>query len=645
MATATATPPHSATLPTFPRSPSKDLKPNPHPYAIKTTSTALLSRSNSSGHVTPAHHFYTPPSRSLSRSPTKSKSEYRGHRYSTSLTGELPSPLPGRESPTRSQRSQSEDGASVGSPARRTRAETLPSRYPDDEEPTSASGTDDLPPNPKLWTPSQLSTYLTRALRVRSGETLSVPEPVARDIASWVRKEGVGGRTFLRWEEEELEGLGVNTLWRDALLIASRNLRQNVIRGRIWGTPGSPTSDLGDSPDAPAPHPYSSEMYASSSSSVDLLSDSGEPGITPLRRANGGLRVRRNKGDGRVKGMVDKWERESAGSRSREGSAYGSESEQEDHAPLQDSPSKLPSGLPFFSPDRTGPRLSQDSEELSMEELLATVSEPPPMSGSWGARAWEELELGVTVKHVGENASPVPGMDTVVVKRRDGSGSGSSGRGSVGALGTRRLGSSGRVKAAGADERRVVTAIFAHPPVEEPEDVQETEGALERGKQDAEVQAQLAEEAEALARERALETEIESTRALLEAFRRRLEEVEGRVTEMEERERAAARAEAEEQLKHAERELDVSTDVQETTAGLQQPAAITVQSVFTDVDRDERTAPVANASASTSPSAGDDAGPSAISELPSYVLLVGLGVCAVVLQVVLRRVAGRNLKP
>ena len=41
---------------------------------------------------------------------------------------------------------------------------------------------------------------------------------------------------------------------------------------------------------------------------------------------------------------------------------------------------------------------------------------------------------------------------------------------------------------------------------------------------------------------------------------------------------------------------------------------------------------------------GVDLGPESVSELPSYVLLVGLGVCMVVLQVVLKRVAGRSLR-
>lgn len=179
------------------------LKPNPHPYAIKTTHTALLSRSNSSGHNTPSKYFYTPSTGTPPCSPTKHAHEYRGHRYSTSLTGELPlslpspSPLP---SPTHLHRSESEDDAFF----RRPRADTLPTYLNDKDSTLSVEPEENLPPNPKIWTPSQLSVYLTRALRVRSGER--PPERVANDIALWVRREGVSGRTFLRWTDENLKG-------------------------------------------------------------------------------------------------------------------------------------------------------------------------------------------------------------------------------------------------------------------------------------------------------------------------------------------------------------------------------------------------------------------------------------------------------
>ncbi len=96
------------------------------------------------------------------------------------------------------QRSESEDDAL----ARRPRADTLPTYLADNNQTLSTEPKEDLPLNPKTWTPSQLSVYLTTALRVRSGERL--PERVARDIASWVRREAVSGRTFLRWTDEDL---------------------------------------------------------------------------------------------------------------------------------------------------------------------------------------------------------------------------------------------------------------------------------------------------------------------------------------------------------------------------------------------------------------------------------------------------------
>ncbi|KAI0064936.1 hypothetical protein BV25DRAFT_1822709 [Artomyces pyxidatus] len=636
MSAATATPPTSATMPNFPpSSPSKQdlaLKPNPHPYAIKTTSTALLSRSTSSGHVTPSHYFYVPPARTASRSPTKSKSEYRGHRYSTSLTGELPSPLPVPASPTHSQRSQSEDGASVGSsPTRRTkRAETLPSGYPEALEALTDGlgilGAEDLPSNPKLWTPSQLSVYLMTALRVRSGETMSVPALVARDITNWVRKEGIGGRTFLRWGDEDLEGYGINTLWRNALLNASRNLRQNVLRGRIWGTPTSPTSPTSEQP--PASHPFSSEMYASSSSSLDLsLSDSGGPAISPLRRGNA-IRVRKSRANGRVKGMVDKWERESAGS----GSAYGSESEHEVDDERRESITRSPEkveGELLLAEQR--PSAEAEERELSMEELLASVSAPEIKEGSWGARAWEEMDLGVTVKRIGESQS----WDTVV-KRPDTS---RNGTGNAKKFDTGKRGSSSRVKTGPKDERRVVTAIFA-PPVEEPEPRPVAEDVVDPIVDSAQ---ELAAEERVRELERRLEQDVRGTRELLEEFRHRLEEVETRVAEMEERERQQATAALSEQSEKAAADERLVEEKATTTDDFNDSYS---KLVATNGEYPVAAAPsslVSRAFAYASPAEHED-GPTNMSDLPSYVLLVGLGVCAVVFKVVLKRVAGRNLK-
>jgi len=99
-----------------------------------------------------------------------------------------------------------EPSASPGqwvTPKRSKRAETLPPTIPDlDITPVKL---EDLPTNPKLWTPSQLSSYLTTALRVRSGEAMSLPLPVARDIATFVKDSKINGRLFLRLCEQDFD--------------------------------------------------------------------------------------------------------------------------------------------------------------------------------------------------------------------------------------------------------------------------------------------------------------------------------------------------------------------------------------------------------------------------------------------------------
>ncbi|KAJ7210696.1 hypothetical protein GGX14DRAFT_340270, partial [Mycena pura] len=63
------------------------LKPNAHPYPIKTTSTAALARSNSVSSSPVARHHYVPPSPASSpKMDAGRRGEYRGHRYSRSLS-------------------------------------------------------------------------------------------------------------------------------------------------------------------------------------------------------------------------------------------------------------------------------------------------------------------------------------------------------------------------------------------------------------------------------------------------------------------------------------------------------------------------------------------------------------------------------
>lgn len=104
---------------------------------------------------------------------------------------------------------------------------------------------EDLPSNPKAWNHHELAKYLSTVLRVKSA-------PVANDIARFVKEKRMTGRVFLRLTEEDLEEYGLNKLWRAALLTASRNLRQNVLKGRIWGFDSESNSGSGEDENADA---------------------------------------------------------------------------------------------------------------------------------------------------------------------------------------------------------------------------------------------------------------------------------------------------------------------------------------------------------------------------------------------------------
>ncbi|KAK4047330.1 hypothetical protein OIV83_005508 [Microbotryomycetes sp. JL201] len=95
----------------------------------------------------------------------------------------------------------------------------------------------ELPPNPKLWLPSHLATYLATHLSLH---------PVLReDVTSFVRASRLSGRTFLRLRDSDLESLGVNIAWRKALNEARARLRRESLCGRVmWGFEGGDTSNL-----------------------------------------------------------------------------------------------------------------------------------------------------------------------------------------------------------------------------------------------------------------------------------------------------------------------------------------------------------------------------------------------------------------
>lgn len=177
--------------------------PNNHPYAIRTTSTAVLTRSNSSGHTAQFTHVYIPT--------TPSRSSMQKHRYTKSDIGRTtePRPLPippALESPQKKNSSLERSKASedlLFPPLRTRRSETLPSVAA--PPPPSPVKIDDLPSNPRVWTTSQLASYLMTALRVKSGDSLPLPLPIAKDVALFVKEARLNGRAFLRLNENDLE--------------------------------------------------------------------------------------------------------------------------------------------------------------------------------------------------------------------------------------------------------------------------------------------------------------------------------------------------------------------------------------------------------------------------------------------------------
>ena len=180
-------------------------KSDNHPYAIKTTASAVLTQSNSTG-FSAYTHSYIPPSPSPNSKHRYSKSDLNlvskgsiSDSKSTASPRPLPIP-PTIDQPSKPVRSGFSD-AELRPLSLRTRADTLPSTPPV----SSPVKVDDLPSNPKVRTTTQLASYLITALRAKSGETLPVPLPVARDIAMFVKETRMNGRMFLRLTEDDLE--------------------------------------------------------------------------------------------------------------------------------------------------------------------------------------------------------------------------------------------------------------------------------------------------------------------------------------------------------------------------------------------------------------------------------------------------------
>jgi hypothetical protein len=378
--------------------------------------------------------------------------------------------------------------------------------------------------------------------------------------------------------------------------------------------------------------------------------------------------------------MVDKWERESAGSRSptcesdRSCSRSGSESDNgseldEGEVDAEENVDVTKAMVPV-SLNNGASSVPAADDEPSIEDLLAFESVPAALKdGSWGARAWEDIDAGTTMRRIEPH-------DTVVPRHDGGSSSADVGGAPIFETLSKRganSGSSRRVRGTNREDlglaRRTAADIFAVLT-----DTTSTPALAEAGVQaDVHAETELVEEAKATAaaveaeleaKELALEGEVQDTRVLLEAFRRRLEEVEARVSAME----AKSHPAEDRQVQVSPQQQQQQSQVQEMSSEEKDTHDKAVEAPSKKVgvvpERDPTSAVEISADerkVGRDHLGAQDAGvicadgrvvrhvvdlePTTVSDLPSYVLLVGLGVCAVVLQVVLKRVGGRSLKP
>jgi predicted RNase H-like nuclease (RuvC/YqgF family) len=225
-------------------------------------------------------------------------------------------------------------------------------------------------------------------------------------------------------------------------------------------------------------------------------------------------------------------------------------------------------------------------EDLTMEELLEAEEK---ISYSCGARAWEEFDNkpGITVKKLIQDT---PHSDNVIPETIIESHS--------------REESNGRKS---KDERRIVTAIFSPARVFDP-----TPSKSKREEQ--------------------LEDQVKLANLTLEEYKKRLEEVERKVSHMAEVELRLTR-----KIEKADQE---NKELQERIQEAEGKVAVT------QPHHSSRSHPVLNQGvAARRKKVIENMDPQSISALSQYVLLVGMGVCAVVFRVVLKKVIGKGLKP
>ncbi|KAG8832880.1 hypothetical protein FRC17_000450 [Serendipita sp. 399] len=686
MASVESPTPSTVSFPGIVRSPSKENysqhNNSGHPYAIKTTSTAVLSRSNSLQGQKRASLTYVATPASTNAVPL-GRSQSRGHRHTRSLSnasanGTPPQPLP---LPPKRRNSQ---GGPVG----------------DDyaPPPTPKEGAiAQLPDNPKDWTPMQLSVYLTSALRLKGGG--AIPTPVVKDMAAFTLRAKLSGRVFLRLSEETLTTMGVNQLWRESLLAASRTLRKKVLQGRIWGF-GSSAQDEEDL-DASVKRERSKRRIPSTVEE-DALEEPSSPSPPPSAGFRGG----------RVLGMVQSFERRrsSSGSISDDGdSSFVTESASQSFIDARLERELRNAGLWINDDAEDGDDIdagelsasSSDSElvighsrdssnassqppayisrehshssddgnilgdEPTMEDLLSqeessmnlgngkitkngTLDEAP----SWGAMMWDKDYdvIGGTAKKI----TDLPEGGTAAQKYQ------SSYR--YIRPGVINGGEQPRIQTLFGDADNSNSSPLAFDPAPEPEPIVDHD---EKGNDEG-------------------SSELDIARGRIEEYQRRIEELENRVHELEthgeDREREVARlkdmeqqliaSEAERQKRaveeakpkidlslgmdlYARREEDDDDDdidipwprpVISPTTNRSQVSFRPIELIKSKEEETQQLIPSSSvAKVETElddPEVPDIIPDPLLSDLPSYVLLVGVGVCAVVVRVLLRQIGG-----
>ncbi|KAJ7053528.1 hypothetical protein C8F01DRAFT_1260512 [Mycena amicta] len=663
-----------------------DLKPNAHPYPIKTTSTAALARSNSSSSASPAaarHHYVpVPPSPQREHSNGGRREEYRGHRYSRSF-------------------SSSEDVYSNGSTSslqhEGPRALPIPPNVSNNSiaamkaaaAQAQAQGNSNNV-SPRRWTPEQLAAHLGNAVSPEAGE--------------WAARSGVGGRAFMRMGDDDLAALGAppslrpaaNALRQEVLDNSRLNSASPVSSGSERSGSASPTrmrygayeveepEDVEEDDNTPSKRSRARAHAHVKPSASPHIHASASPFFVPPSPTADDERVSRGERErfrnGRVQGMVRSFESsgsESEGSPERErksgfrtvngrsGPPSASASDGEGMGTMRPLPAR-PDGLGMLVSDDTGATvrgpgpgpgaplnasaaLSLSEEELTVEELLArgygdgvgygingtgsvgaggswrkkgrrSRAEEPPIAGGTGSsrplpaeprkrrymtpptggvHAWEaeqEEEGGLaksTMKWVPSVVSSNPKAENVFAA----------------------------VPNSNSDSTPAIPAIPATPAT--PTSPSQDHSAAKRREEEAaargrargeEIRAQLAKIKSVQERER------EELERVVEGFRRRLEEVERRVGDMEGRER--------------EREREVGAvvgDKKETQKEM---------SIIQRLDPRRLLALFTTSGTTTAGNTQVPVGPTTIAGIPSYVLLVSLGMCAVVLRVLVRRGLG-----